>query len=185
MSTRRGIQGVLTVSLVLACQSRSTAQPLPMVPAPEAKADAPGAAGVAAGAPADAPGAAGADAVERYIVGEADAARFYVGHYDAAAAYFTPTEAEVAAFERELPAFLAGVGDPTAKAIAGRLATYRRQFVGVVREEGRRILGNYFCDTTMPASVPVMVDDGGSCYFNVLYDPSRRTFDRMSVNGEG
>ena len=84
-----------------------------------------------------------------------------------------------------LPAFLAGVGDPTAKAIAGRLATYRRQFVGVVREEGRRILGNYFCDTTMPASVPVMVDDGGSCYFNVLYDPSRRTFDRMSVNGEG
>ena len=57
--------------------------------------------------------------------------------------------------------------------------------VQVVREEGRLIFGNYFCDTAVSATVPVMVDDGGSCYFNVLYDAPRRVFMRLSVNGDG
>lgn len=127
----------------------------------------------------------GADTIERFIVGEADAAKFYVGHYAAAAAYFTPKEAEVEAFERDLAAFLADVRDPAARGIGERLPTYRRQFVGVVREEGRLIFGNYFCDTAVSATVPVMVDDGGSCYFNVLYDAPRRVFLRLSVNGDG
>ncbi len=121
----------------------------------------------------------------RYIVPEKSASRFYVGHYDPATAYFTPGEQDVAAFERALPAFLSGSADADARAIAGELTRYRRQFLGVVREEGRLVFGNYFCDPSESAENPVMVDDGGRCYFNVFYDPQRQTFIRLTINGPG
>ncbi len=47
------------------------------------------------------------------------------------------------------------------------------------------MFGNYFCDTDILATVPAMVDDGGSCYFNVFYEPQRRAFMRLTINGDG
>ena len=144
--------------------------------------------------PPAAPGPAGPGPDDRFIVPEASAPRFYVGHYDPATAYFTPSEQDVAAFERALPAFLAGSDDTEARAIAGELSSrpsgpasvkYRRQFVGVVREEGRLVFGNYFCDQSESATRPVMVDDGGRCYFNVFYDPQRQAFVRLTIQGPG
>lgn len=172
------------MSLALACTSHPVT-PSQVAPATQAAAPSVGSGAAPTEPPPGVPGPAAPGTTGRFIVPEADAPRFYVGHYNPAAAYFTPDEQDVAAFERALPAFLAGSSDADARAIAGELATYRRQFVGVVREEGRLVFGNYFCDADIPATVPAMVDDGGRCYFNVFYDPPRRAFVRLSINGSG
>lgn len=125
-----------------------------------------------------------APAPARYVVPAARGAEFYVGHYTDAGEYFEPAEADVDAFEARLESFLRTANDADARSLADELSGYRRQFVGVVREGNRLIFGNFFC-SDKPATVPVIVDDGGKCYFNVFYDPRTRSFSKLSINGEG
>jgi hypothetical protein len=179
MTSLRGPLCAAWISLA-ACSSHQGTPPRTAPAAPIAGPDA-----APRQTPSNAPEPAAPAPADRFIVPEASASRFYVGHYDPATAYFTPDEQDVAAFERALPAFLAGSSDADARAIAGELTKYRRQFLGVVRDEGRLVFGNYFCDQGESAANPVMVDDGGRCYFNVFYDPRRQAFLRLTINGSG
>jgi hypothetical protein len=117
---------------------------------------------------------------DRYIVPTQRAADFYNGP---AAAYFEPSETDVSAFEADLSNFLRATNDSRSHRIAKKLKSYRRQFVGVLRGSNRLIFGNFFCSEE-PVTSPVIVDDGGECYFEVLYDPTTRAFSALYIHGE-
>ncbi len=137
-------------------------------------------------APPLAPRVAAVEPAERFIVPASDAPRFYLGHHPRPQEYYTPGEDEVRAFEQDLAAFLEASEDPRARAIVATLPTYRRQFMGVLLPEGRVVFGNYFCAAAgKPATAPVIVSDGGPCYFGVYYEPGSEVFWRLRIHGEG
>jgi hypothetical protein len=107
--------------------------------------------------------------------------------------FWTPTLSEVLELEARLPAYLRS---PEAKKAAEgccpqpvplsrRAPAYKRQYVGVL-DHGRLLIhANFFCEA--PAHdwhrTPVVVDDGGDCYFQVDYDVRKRRFESIAVNG--
>jgi hypothetical protein len=71
---------------------------------------------------------------------------------------------------------------------------YIRQYVGVIVDDHRYIYINafprYIIDefkksTFSWRNVPVVICDGGSAFWGVLYDPSSNTFSELSTNGVG
>jgi len=67
--------------------------------------------------------------------------------------------------------------------------TYRFQYQGQ-EEKGRKFIYiNAFCNLYNPKGVNlehsfVLVDDGGSCFFDLKYDPAADTFFDAFINGE-
>lgn len=101
--------------------------------------------------------------------------------------FWTPTGSEIAALEAALPAYLAA-HDADHFQDAGvwqRLDTYGRQYAGLIMGDQRLIYGNFFCNDLgiNLAQTWVAVDDGGACFFVVMYDPAQNIFTQLSVNG--
>lgn len=95
-----------------------------------------------------------------------------------------PTVDGVAALEAGLVAFLQE--SETDTDFWEYLPNYTRQYAGI-EEEGRRLIyGNYFCsDMGLDWQKDfVFVEDGGDCFFQVIFDPETNTFLSLSVNGE-
>lgn len=90
-----------------------------------------------------------------------------------------PTEAEVDDLLTALPA-------TASKHISKDLDEYHAQFVGIGESTGKRIFGNFFCDDASKdwKTEPVVVQDGGDCFFQVSYDPDTGDFGGFFVNGE-
>ena len=67
------------------------------------------------------------------------------------------------------------------------LAAYKAQFVGIGEGPGKRVFGSFFCDSGGVdwQSTPVVVKDGGDCYFQVTYDPETGDFGNFFVNAAG
>jgi len=96
------------------------------------------------------------------------------------------TADDVATLEAALPAFLAGSDHPGIDSIMPRLAEYARQYVGVEIDGEQRVFVNFFCDPDRFEnwrSEPVVVDDGGACYFQLEFVPATGAFVRFTVNG--
>ncbi len=105
-------------------------------------------------------------------------------------AAWLPSQEEVEELEARLPQFLESQNLSIAREIRDSLASYRRQYLGVVQESRRVIYVNAFCshsraddDTEQWKQVYVFVMDGGACYFQVCYDPETKRFFRFTVNG--
>ncbi|MEA2594866.1 MAG: hypothetical protein QOF01_1335 [Thermomicrobiales bacterium] len=97
-----------------------------------------------------------------------------------------PTPDDVAALEAALPAFLATAPQASAE-LRQRLPEYKRQYAGIIDSDGRPvILVNAFCDAAGSDwhSEPVLVLDGGDCFFHVTYDPEGGTFSGLTINGD-
>jgi len=123
-----------------------------------------------------------AQGIDGVIVPDARASAFYVGHYSAPSSYWTPSADEVMALERALPAHLAHA----AAQLVPKLGRYKRQYVGVVENGARLVFANFFCDARPIEWMhrPVIVDDGGDCYFQIKYDPSTGAFSALNINGD-
>jgi chorismate mutase len=100
-----------------------------------------------------------------------------------------PTEAEVAALEQNLPSYLQTLADASVEVsedFVARLSEYKRQYSGFIQNGRRLILVNATCtDDLNWRTEPVIVDDGGDCFFRVTYDPTTGAFEQFEVNGEG
>jgi hypothetical protein len=61
---------------------------------------------------------------------------------------------------------------------------YFRQYVPI-RQEGRKLLYvNAFCEAPSYWHTQlVIVDDGGSCFWQALYDPATDTYSHLTING--
>ncbi len=116
-----------------------------------------------------------------YVVPSDRAAKFYG---EKAEGFFTPDDTLISAIEGALPMFLGSSEDQRAQTITPKLDGYKRQYVGVVIDGQRMVFGNFFCNTKLSVKQPQLVDDGGSCYFNVLFDVGSRTFPKLRINGD-
>jgi hypothetical protein len=103
---------------------------------------------------------------------------------------WTPTSADVAKLEADLIPFLQQAQhhwlrpDPP---IWERAPDYKRQYLGLVKDGEQVIYANFFCqvDDGMDWKKEfVFVNDGGDCYFQVIYHVATGEFSDFSVNGE-
>lgn len=112
--------------------------------------------------------------------------------YRSGATPWTPRLDDVLALEKALPDHLRH--ELARQRSAGtkksplwdRAKTYKRQYVGVRSKERRAVFANFFCNAWRPdwRAEPVVVHDGGDCYFTVEYDVDNGTFSRLMINGE-
>ncbi|MEZ5099966.1 MAG: hypothetical protein R3C15_09260 [Thermoleophilia bacterium] len=99
---------------------------------------------------------------------------------------FQASERDVATVEQALDRALA-TAEPRAADVRMRLDAYVRQHVGVRRDDRRLVLVNAFCDPSAvaaPEREPVVVLDGGACFWQALVDPRSGELVALSVNGE-
>lgn len=125
--------------------------------------------------------------VEGVIIPGSKAASF-IGKYSAGefSGTWTPSRSEVLELEKRIQAYLKQTAPNMSESGWSDLATYRRQYAGILQQGRRVIYANFFCysfdmDWTTER---VEIDDGGECYFQVLYDPGSATFSRLQINGE-
>lgn len=103
------------------------------------------------------------------------------------APYWDLQTKQVTDLEAQLHSFLAHHADPRAKTISAKLRSYYRQYLGFTREQRKMIYINAFCEPMGPtdrfSQELLVVDDGGDCYFQVRYDPEKRVFSELYING--
>ncbi len=102
--------------------------------------------------------------------------------------YWTPEQSQVRALESALIPFLeASIASDDARAgFWEALPGYRRQFFGITFQRGTPLIyANYFCMDGFERwrTGFVSVEDGGECFFQVLYDPATGVFSRLRING--
>ena len=124
----------------------------------------------------------------------AEAARTsWTGLYRSGATPWTPALDDALALEKALPDYirseLARQRPAAAKSkppLWERAKTYKRQYFGVRTARRRTVYANFFCaDHGKNWRIePIVVKDGGDCYFRVEYDVDKRTFSTLVINGE-
>jgi hypothetical protein len=100
--------------------------------------------------------------------------------------YWTPSEADILALEEKLGPYLEQAAPQDYPGPLKPLSDYKRQYVGFVAEGKTLIFVNFFCETHGVdwQRVLIFVTDGGSCYFELNYEPQSGTFSDLSIHGE-
>jgi hypothetical protein len=96
-----------------------------------------------------------------------------------------PTPEQIQELEAQLPGFLATTTNVSSD-LPIRLDGYWRHYAGFVADGRAFIMINAFCESggSEWESQPVIVMDGGDCFFHVIYDPTTGTFIDLMVNGD-
>jgi hypothetical protein len=118
---------------------------------------------------------------------QANEATLYFGLDDATYNGFEVTPEQITEAEAALPAFLANQPRATPRLIDEvNTGTYERQYLGYASEDQRLIVINGYCpDAYMsPSQYPVLVMDGGDCFWQATYSLTDKRFIRLSVNGD-
>jgi hypothetical protein len=104
--------------------------------------------------------------------------------YPAGNGYWTPSVRDVLEAEARLELFLKASKQPQIPEILKGIRSYKRQYRGL--EGGQKFLVvRFFCDTPLPdlTEQELVILDGGSCFFNVRYSISTKTFSSLEING--
>jgi hypothetical protein len=104
--------------------------------------------------------------------------------------FWTPKKSDVLEAEEKLTPFLqSALKDPEEReSILKHFKSYKRQYVGRVIQGKKEIFINFFCDSYHApewTSRPVLVLDGGACFFQVHFSMEKKTFFDLQVNGMG
>ena len=100
--------------------------------------------------------------------------------------FWTPTKGQIAELERLIESFIKS--HPAEDGRTVNLSEYGRQYYGVTRDGKKAIYLNAFCSPTILGEKKwkkemVFVLDGGSCFFQVFYDPTEKAFSGLRYNG--
>ena len=120
----------------------------------------------------------------RAVILPASAGRYMLGV--ASPRYWTPSRADVRRLEADLPRLRSPGGTP----ITPDITHYYRQYLGIVAGRRRLIYVNGFAAPPSAEGAndwrrrPVFVNDGGTGFFHVIYDPRTRRFQDFGFNGE-
>jgi hypothetical protein len=101
--------------------------------------------------------------------------------------YWTPAKEDVRKLEEKIEFYLRKHPDRRSPALWSKLSEYKRQYAGMVENGRRKILVNFFCNSARIKDWklhPVVVEDGGDCFFQIKYDVEAGTFSDLYVNGE-
>lgn len=99
--------------------------------------------------------------------------------------FWTPTRRQISLLESQLLTYLK-LNPPKYGSPVLAPLNYGRQYLGVTKGDRKVIFLNAFCETGSSDSWReelVMVEDGGSCYFQVYFDPETRKFLELQYNG--
>ena len=102
--------------------------------------------------------------------------------------YWTPGQADVISLEAGLFNYLQSVANlfPQGPPTEEQLLEYHRQYLGII-EEGRHVIyANYFCEDSVQdwENQFVMVQDGGSCFFQLRFEVGASRYYDLHINGE-
>jgi len=105
--------------------------------------------------------------------------------YPAGVSYWTPSQSDVFAAEERLIPFLKNSNNPRVPEIVKRLETYKRQYRGIILGGHKQIVIRFFCETLSDdwISEEMIVDDGGSCFFDLRFSTETKTFSGLQING--
>lgn len=100
--------------------------------------------------------------------------------------YWTPTEGDILVLEEKLGPYLQQAAPQDYPGPLKPLSAYKRQYVGFVAGGKSLIFMNFFCETHGIdwQQELIFVSDGGSCYFELNYEPESGTFSDLSIHGE-
>jgi hypothetical protein len=102
---------------------------------------------------------------------------------------WTPSEADIITMEAGVFEFLIQSENPMFQYSQTppweHLEGYKRQYYGLTIEGKNVIHAEFYCHTFDERwrEEPIMVMDGGDCFFRFDYDPTTDTFFNLSVNG--
>jgi hypothetical protein len=101
---------------------------------------------------------------------------------------WTPTEEDILAMEEGVSTFLIQSENPmfgySQTPAWERLNEYVRQYYGLTIEGENVIHAEFYCDALDRwQEEPIIVMDGGDCFFRFDYNPVTDTFFNLSVNG--
>ncbi len=103
------------------------------------------------------------------------------------APFWTPTLEQVKELEGLLPEYLKSHPPMDDKPV-GDVFEYGRQYFGVTNNGQKVIYLNAFCNPSrfdpQWEEEMIQVKDGGSCYFQVYFDPARKEFIHLHYNGQ-
>lgn len=166
----------------------ATEQPAPVQSAPAQSASAPSASAPSASARAPAVSAAAFKGFkERPAKGHTElvaAVDTFLPYGERDDGRFVPDDALLDQAEAALPAAIAK--EPRSKSIGPHLASYHRQYFGLVVGPKRYVYVNGFCQPEeRMREQTIMVKDGGDCFFQALYDVAAKRYEWVRVNGSG
>ncbi len=94
--------------------------------------------------------------------------------------YWTPTAEDALAAESGIAECLR----TEAPALAAKFSSYRRQYTGFLSGGRKLLFVQFLCETTGPdwRCHPIVVDDGGDCFFHLEYDVSSGACRKLWVN---
>jgi hypothetical protein len=96
--------------------------------------------------------------------------------------FWTPAREDVLVAEAHINAYL----EVNAPQLASKLGRYTRQYTGFYLEDHKLIFVQLFCGLPSESNwkcAPVIVDDGGDCFFHLEYDLDKGTCGNLWVNG--
>jgi hypothetical protein len=99
--------------------------------------------------------------------------------------YFTPDDEQIRRFETGLAAHLRASPPERSPELYAKYASYHRRYVGMKIKGEKKLYTSFYCPSFKEWERPdVDVDDGGDCYFQVIYDVARGLYESVSVNGQ-
>jgi len=102
---------------------------------------------------------------------------------------WTPTSEQILAMDAGVAVFLSDSEHPMLGGfevpVWDRLDEYKRHYYGLTIDDDNVIHAEYYCDTFDDDwwKQPLIVADGGACFFRFDYNPATDTYFNLSVNG--
>lgn len=99
---------------------------------------------------------------------------------------WTPVKSDIRELESRIEAAAASSRSPSHGPKPESLQGYVRQYGGIIEGGERKIYVNGLCqvDDDSWMSRPMIVLDGGNCYFEAIYNVEDHTFERFQFNGD-
>ena len=98
---------------------------------------------------------------------------------------WAPTKEQVLEAETEIERFLKDKPPVQSPNLWQKLPRYKRQYVGFIIDGHKRIFCNFYCSRLEEPLTckPVMVADGGDCFFQLEYDVEGEKVEKLQING--
>ncbi len=109
-----------------------------------------------------------------------------IGRISGADGYWTPQKDQVLKLEESIETELRQIAPLQSPNLWEKLSQYKRQYLGILRDGRLKIYANFFCSDDIAdwREQPVLVLDGGDCFFHLVYDLDTGAFSELSINGE-
>jgi len=98
--------------------------------------------------------------------------------------FWSPTPREVSAADAAAEKYIRQVRPAQSPDLGLKLKQYHRQYVGITSDGRKRIYINYYCQPDRLMDEPILIKDGGDCFFHLEYDIEDRTCHRLYIHGD-